>query len=378
MTNINSFSAMIGDIYDAALDPALWPQALEQATAFVGGCAAGLYSKDSVSKSADINRNFTFGADPDIQKSYMEKYARLDPSTTGLFFFGVGEIIDTADIMPLGEFYETRFYREWVKPLGWIDAVHSLLEKSTSSYSVVSIFRHESDGPVDAGCRRRMQLLAPHIRRSVLIGKTIQLKTAETATFASVLDSVAAGIFLVDATGRLVHANTRGHAMIAQDNALRAAAGRLIASNSDTDQALRDSFAAAARGDICLDTRGIAIPIRDGEHRYVAHVLPLTSGARRSAGAGYAATAAVFVRRAELEAPAAPEVIARLYGLTPSELRVLLTLFDTTNGVPDIAETLGISEATTKTHLRRLFEKTGTKRQADLVKLVASFTAPKG
>jgi DNA-binding CsgD family transcriptional regulator len=36
-------------------------------------------------------------------------------------------------------------------------------------------------------------------------------------------------------------------------------------------------------------------------------------------------------------------------------------------------ETLGISEATAKTHLHHVFEKTGTSRQADLVKLVAGY-----
>ena len=112
-----------------------------------------------------------------------------------------------------------------------------------------------------------------------------------------------------------------------------------------------------------------------GKQHYVGHVLPLTSGVRRKAGSGYAAVAAVFVRKAELEAPQAPEVIAKTYGLTPSELRVLLAVFDS-GGVLNIAEALGISEATAKTHLRRLFEKTGTKRQADLVKLVAGFTVP--
>ena len=82
--------------------------------------------------------------------------------------------------------------------------------------------------------------------------------------------------------------------------------------------------------------------------------------------------AAVFVRKAQIETPAAPEVIAKHYGLTPSELRVLLAVFES-GGVSDIAEMLGISESTAKTHLRRLFEKTGTKRQSDLVKVVAGF-----
>jgi len=37
---------------------------------------------------------------------------------------------------------------------------------------------------------------------------------------------------------------------------------------------------------------------------------------------------------------------------------------------------VGASEATVKTHLQRLFAKTGTNRQVDLVKLVASNASP--
>ena len=45
-------------------------------------------------------------------------------------------------------------------------------------------------------------------------------------------------------------------------------------------------------------------------------------------------------------------------------------------GVPEVAEALGVGEATVKTHLHRLFAKTETRRQADLVKLVAGFANP--
>jgi DNA-binding CsgD family transcriptional regulator len=118
----------------------------------------------------------------------------------------------------------------------------------------------------------------------------------------------------------------------------------------------------------------VALPARDGS-RYAAHVLPLTGGARRRAGAGYSAVAAVFVRKAELGMPSPPQTIAREYNLTPTELRVLLAIVQI-GGVPETAEALGIGEATVKTHLSRLFGKTGATRQADLVKLVAGFSSP--
>ena len=113
---------------------------------------------------------------------------------------------------------------------------------------------------------------------------------------------------------------------------------------------------------------------RDGE-RYVAHALPLTSAARRGAGAGHAAVAALFVQKATLETRSAPEIIARTFNLTPAELRVLLAIVET-GGVPETAEALGLGQATVKTHLHRLFAKTDTGRQTELVKLVAGFSNP--
>jgi DNA-binding CsgD family transcriptional regulator len=85
----------------------------------------------------------------------------------------------------------------------------------------------------------------------------------------------------------------------------------------------------------------------------------------------------VFVRKAELELPHPVEALAKRYGLTTGETRVLLAIVEI-GGVPEVARMLGISQATVKTHLQRVFGKTGTTRQADLVKLVAGFTGPIG
>jgi DNA-binding CsgD family transcriptional regulator len=109
----------------------------------------------------------------------------------------------------------------------------------------------------------------------------------------------------------------------------------------------------------------------DGE-RYIAHVLPLTSGTRRKAGISYGAVAAMFVRKAALDLPSPPVAIAQEFRLTPAELRVLFSVVEIGN-ISEVAAVLGIVEATVKTHLQHVFEKTGTGRQADLVKLVAGY-----
>ncbi len=137
--------------------------------------------------------------------------------------------------------------------------------------------------------------------------------------------------------------------------------------------ALGAAFAAAQRGDAELGADGVAVPLTaaTGDH-HVAHVLPLTAGLRQRLGEAYAAIAAVFVRKGGIVWASPLETIGKLYMLTPSEMRVLLAIVED-GGVPTVAETLGISEDTVRTHLKHLFEKTGNRRQADLVKLLAEF-----
>ena len=68
------------------------------------------------------------------------------------------------------------------------------------------------------------------------------------------------------------------------------------------------------------------------------------------------------------------EVIGKTYKLTPTELRVLRAIVNV-GGVRQVAGNLGVADTTIKTHLGRLFEKTGVSRQADLVKLVAGYSS---
>ena len=119
---------------------------------------------------------------------------------------------------------------------------------------------------------------------------------------------------------------------------------------------------------------GLPLTAHDGG-RYVAHILPLKALARGGNGAAFKAVAALFVRRVELDSGCYGELIARSFELTPAELRVLVGIVEI-GGVPETAENLGIAETTVKTHLQRVFAKTGASRQADLVKIAASFSNP--
>ncbi len=366
-------SALISDIYDAALEPAHRTDVIEKIAHFTGGHSGGLLSKHSLNNSENLY--CYIGADPESLQAYSESYPKLDP-TAGSHSFGVEQVVSAADLVPYEEFRRGRFYREWARPHGWVDVASAVIERSATSCTFLSVVRHEASGMVDDEMRRRMALVIPHVRRALLIGKTINLKQAETACFSDILDGLSAGMILLDANARVVHANAAGSAILDAADFLRAAGGRLVASDASVNATLREILVAADGGDAVVGVKGIALPLtaHDGE-RYIAHVLPLTSGARRHAGLAYNAVAALFVRKAALEAFSPPEVIGRMYKLTPTELRVLLAIVDI-GGVPEVAAALGVAVTTIKTHLGRLFEKTGVGRQADLVKLVAGFSTP--
>ena len=143
----------------------------------------------------------------------------------------------------------------------------------------------------------------------------------------------------------------------------------------EASQAIETALLAAVADNPASPRRGhsVALATEDGE-QFVAHVLPLAGESRPRVGAARA-TAAVFVHKAGLRSPSAPELIARTFGLTPTELRALLAIVEV-GGVREAAESLGVAETTAKTHLGNVFAKTGTARQADLVKLVAGFASP--
>lgn len=366
--------ALVGGIYDAALDPALWPAVLLRCAGFVGGAGAGLYSKDISQKSGGLF--YQDGGIPDeYVRLYFEKYIKFDPSTTTHFFAEIGNPVSTTDMMDYDEFRQTRFFREWAIPQGLVDHISVVLDKTATSVAMFGVFRRGQDGIVGDDTRERMRMLAPHVRRAVLIGRAVELKSVEKENLARALDGLAAAMFLLDAEGRVVHANAAGVVMLNDDDVLRANGGRASAVDPDDDLALREACLAATRGDAAIGSRGVALGMmsRGGEH-HVAHVLPLASDTRRRAMPA-TASVALFVRKAEFGKVAAPEAIAKAYRLTPSELRVLLAAVET-GGTAEIAEALGIAETTVKFHLRSLFTKTGVNRQADLVKIVAGFAGP--
>ncbi|HEV2156975.1 helix-turn-helix transcriptional regulator [Bradyrhizobium sp.] len=366
-------SELIGLVYDAALDPTLWPRALEQACRFVGGSSGSLFWHDTATEQSAVLH--LFNEDPHYTKLYFEKYLPLNPCFPAAAFVEAGEVCGSTDLIPFEEIVETRFYAEWMKPQGIIDALAANLEKTATSASILAVRMHEEDGLADIDDRRRLALIVPHFQRAVSIGRLFDQGKSAQAVLAQTLDHVSAGVFLVGPNGRLVFTNAPGRAILDEASLLIDRNGVLVATVPEAQRALREALAAAENGNTAADGSGPISLSTAQPGQWFASVLPLTSGDRQHTGALHSAVAAVFVRRTSLANPPPLEVLAKVYKLTASEIRLLDAVMKV-SGVKALAEALGLKQATVKTHLHNVFRKTGTARQSELVKLIAGFEPP--
>ncbi|MBR0690283.1 helix-turn-helix transcriptional regulator [Bradyrhizobium manausense] len=367
----NRLSSLVGEIYDAAVNPAQRNTALEQVAGFVGGSAVTILSRDAARLSIEIHQHY--GTDLRFRELYRDRYVELDPLLDRHLRLAVEQTIGVADVMPYSDFVTTSFYREWVEPQGAVDLASVTLERSSARTTILQVMRGRSRGAVDDSMRERMRLIAPHIQRSRVMGRQIRARSHTVADLAEVLDRLSTAICLFDGEGRVVHANAACRQMLADGGLIAIVGDRIVARNTQADKIFRSLFDVVADdGTHSTDRRKIELMTSaDGQH-YLAHVFPLTH--ERALQRDGAATA-LFLQKASMVPQLATAAIAAAFRLTPSELRVLMAIVEL-GGVPDIAEKLGIAETTVKTHLGRLFEKTGAGRQADLVKIAAGFAAP--
>jgi DNA-binding CsgD family transcriptional regulator/PAS domain-containing protein len=358
---------LIENIHDAGLEPERWNEVVVGIRNFLGAQACGLVSKDSVSKLGVTH--YYCGVDPHYIQLYAEIYSLFDPLVNLPRVRGVASI---PDLVAYDEYRKGRFYQEWLKPQGCIDLATAVIEKTIASCpTVLGVLPGKR--MFDAEMRVRMEQVVPHVHRAVLVNKALEARQSETAALSGMLDNFNAGIFLLDAGCRILHANLAGQHMLDADDFLRSIGGQLATRDPQVRGILRELFAAEVDVALAADGKAWLLVAHDGE-RYVARVLPLASVARKSARYPSKAVGVLFVRKIELDGSSFGAALAGAFGLTPTELRVFLAIVEV-GGVPETAQALGIAETTVKTHLQRVFAKTGSSRQADLVKLAAGFSS---
>jgi DNA-binding CsgD family transcriptional regulator/PAS domain-containing protein len=212
--------------------------------------------------------------------------------------------------------------------------------------------------------RALLELLAPYVRRAVIVGLRLNERRSDVETLLGVFDALALGVVLLDAKGRVSFANRSALEM------LRGTPGPALPEDG-ASPASRDRRTEALRA--VLRSRAIGPRAAALAHPEDGRPLQIVATPLRWPDAD-TEVAARFTSALFLGDPGAGERgavagLAALYGLTPAEER-LASLLAAGCSLAEAAARLSIRVSTARSVLKSVFAKTGTRRQASLVKLI--------
>ena len=211
-------------------------------------------------------------------------------------------------------------------------------------------------------------------RQAVAISDALNLTTIRSDALEATLNALTSGVYLTDRHGRIVYMNLAAKRQVDTGNAIRVANSHLSPIDRKARLALDRAIDEATGDEADLPTSRFTIALPGGDNAgLIATVLPLARGERQSGA--FSGMVAIFVQDPIVMAPFPGQAFAELYGLTTSELRVLLAMVPGLS-VKEAAEVLGIGENTAKTHLQHIHSKTGTSKQTALMRLFMSSTPP--
>jgi DNA-binding CsgD family transcriptional regulator len=256
---------------------------------------------------------------------------------------------------------------QWARPQGLADVLGIWLARDAEVFGFLGFGRFLEVGPYGERELQIAKLLTPHLQRAATINRLLDIAALQRSSFEVLFDGLSAPILIVTGDMRVMHANKSALDLLARERPLRMHDSVVSVGHLGTQRALAHAIALATRDGTGLKRTGLGIPLPQDDGSIGAlHVLPLSRAG---------ATAAIFVARSVNPFVAATDVIAALFGLTPGEGRVF-DLIAAGRTVAQAATSLGIGESTVRTHLLRLYDKTGVRRQAELVHLAASLAVP--
>jgi DNA-binding CsgD family transcriptional regulator/PAS domain-containing protein len=371
------FSAVVGQIYDCAIDPELWVPTLTTIRDRMDLAYVHLLIENRhYSQLGDHPGEIVFQTS--WSQEWMEKlklwYSRM-PVIPIWLSADIDDPMSQMQVEDQAEVVKSPFYLEWAKPQKLWDYCQTALVRRPDLGGGIGAAAYEGRHIFDDEDRTTFRLLAPHLRRAMLIGGMLDEGKYAVQLYRSLMDKISSGILILAEDGRLVFANVAADRLLSEGKNLSVRQNKIKATSAPHARGLDEALARACSGmdtDLGLRGNGIALPGTDGSSA-VCYVLPLGKSERRRAlGPGMAA---VFVSTNAQGIPPAVEILSALTGLTSREARIALMIADG-RAPSETAAELGISLNTVRTHIAKVFEKSGVNSQLGLAKFISGLSLP--
>ncbi len=372
MVTDTEMQAAIGLIYDAGLDAALWPEALQRISDLLGCRRTTLWLQPAAGGMTPLT---SAELEPKVAHDYAQHYHRLDDLRPVTMRAPLGTVLTSSRVIPQAEFVGTEFYNDFARVNDIQDCAQARVFEAAAGCSYFGATRSHRAGNFGSSDIQLLQSLMPHLGRAVRT--TLRLLSADlrSAGTEALLGQLREGALLLAADGTVLYANAAAEALLRDADGLMTVRKRLCAANAADDALLRPVLAAAAGAN-----RGgtLAVARPSGRCALVVTVQPAAGRGvqdRDLWGAIAAPAVLMFVVEPDRDRDAAAIAtkLRALYGLTAAEAATAC-LVAAGKGVPAAAAVLGVGPATARTHLMRVYAKTGTHRQAELAALVGQLT----
>ncbi len=353
---------LVDRIYECAFEPALWPETLDEIAKISGSRGGGFLTAQF--KGGVLRSTASPALYDDIASYVSEDWLQRDRRSGRVTKAAHDGFLTDYDVFSPEELAQDSAHCEFFRPrgIGWrIDTAAPL---PTGDWFIFTFPRDYALGPVDATIIAQLDALRPHLARSALLSARLQLERARIASEALAFIGVPA--LVLDDHARVIAANTLIETMT--DHLRWRARDRA----SFRDPRAEAQFCQACetlhveKCQASAPVRSFAVRDADARAAMVAHLVPIRGGARDV----FVRCAAVLVLT-PVTVPHAPpiELIRSLFDLTPSEARVArrIAIGET---VDEIAAGSGVTRNTVRSQLRNVLEKTGCRRQAEIVALL--------
>jgi DNA-binding CsgD family transcriptional regulator len=371
--NASALSGLIGGIYDSAYDPARWSTAVASLQDLFQGSKACIqrYGPD-----VGPNDAVATNADAGLLRLYVEEFAQ-EPNTLAeaIRVAEIGSVYLDHALVGGDRLRCTRFWNEWMAPQDMYGGIGCRLMESGSSFWFVDVQRGQGQEAFDANDIALMQTITPHLTRATQMSRTFQSSRLLASTFSY----LPFGVILVDGFMRIACMNDAAEAVLLRSGTgLLRKSGQLAAVDEDTMVALQRLIerACTISADIIPGVGGdlLVRKRRDGEGVDLAlSIAPVVNPLHEMPFLGR--HAAIFVREISFDIPAGFTAhIRAIFDLSPQEAGLAASLASG-HTLKKAAEDQHIQISTARSYLEKIFQKTRTRQQSQLVALLKSTTS---
>lgn len=361
---------LVAGFYAACLEPANWADILVRLKDAVRADVCALGSHDFATGSGRLEQ--AVNIDAVYLTAYSEGLGRHNPWLQQQDRLPAPGSVRTGQMLAEdADVIDGPFYREWLEPQNLFHHIFGILDSNGSNVDYLLFARSREKGAFWEDDLALLSRLLPNLRQGLHAGRVLRRTDEMNRLQAHALDVLPIGVMILSAAGSVLLANRLARDVISGEPAFYVGNNGLGLRLPSGRTRFRDIVSAAALRPVLDGTGEIHATsvVREGGGRPLT-VMTLTLDAPDRIRAPGDPAAIVFIGDPERPSEVDPRRLIRLYGLSRAEARVAVQLAKGQR-LDQVAEALGLTYETVRKHLKQIFSKTYTDRQAELVRTMS-------